>query len=66
MVGTLVGTAASQNIRQTRDTLLLIGTSMPHGAHYPTVGQPRGIQIVAEIRFVRRWTVVGGGFSASL
>jgi pyruvate dehydrogenase (quinone) len=41
----IIGTAASQDMMQTCDTLLLIGTSMPYTAYYPKVAQARGIQI---------------------
>jgi pyruvate dehydrogenase (quinone) len=41
----IIGTAASQDMMQTCDTLLLIGTSMPYTAYYPKVGQARGVQI---------------------
>jgi pyruvate dehydrogenase (quinone) len=41
----IIGTAASQDMLQTCDTLLLIGTSMPYTAYYPKVGQARGVQI---------------------
>jgi pyruvate dehydrogenase (quinone) len=41
----IIGTAAWQDMMQTCDTLLLIGTSMPYTAYYPKVGQARGVQI---------------------
>jgi pyruvate dehydrogenase (quinone) len=41
----IIGTATSQEMMRTCDTLLLIGTSMPYTAYYPKVGSARGVQI---------------------
>jgi pyruvate dehydrogenase (quinone) len=41
----IIGTATSQEMMRTCDTLLLIGTSMPYTAYYPRVGSARGVQI---------------------
>ncbi|WP_158792891.1 thiamine pyrophosphate-dependent enzyme [Granulicella sp. L60] len=41
----IIGTAPSQQMMRTCDTLLLIGTSMPYTAYYPKVGSARGVQI---------------------
>jgi pyruvate dehydrogenase (quinone) len=41
----IIGTAPSQTMIKTCDTLLLIGTSMPYTAYYPKVGSARGVQI---------------------